>query len=123
MKRETIADHFETNKQKPSKFLEAWRDAVILIGPALFKLDCSIETITNRENMRPDFDAFLSAINVLSSGQQVFAIAVYQFFSDSDALKLCEQCDRQPVSVADIAMLDDKHRHIIIRLIESYTGW
>ena len=111
-------------EKRPPEFLAAWREAVELIGPALFKIKFeSVDTAMSKDALRPDFDAFTAAIGSMSSGQQIFAIAVYQFFSDTDALSLCEQCGLRHISMPEIANLSDHYRNIIIRLLNSYIGW
>ena len=121
---EELSDKIEHNKPRPDKFLAAWIDGVQLAGKHFFKVRSdTVESATDKDDLRPDLEAITSSLGVISPGERVFVLSMYQFFSDSTVRNLCVEYEFEFPTLADIANLDVSHRTVISRLIESYYGW
>ncbi|MGJ8586291.1 MAG: hypothetical protein ACSHXD_19550 [Marinosulfonomonas sp.] len=119
-----IAAEMERNQLNPQLFLDAWKDAVQLAGPHYFHVTCpSVSEAVDKQQLCPDMSAISSSLGVLSTGERVFLVSLYQFYCDSDAFSLCEEAGLQYPSLADIALLDRSRRSVLIKLIDSYSGW
>lgn len=121
---EELSDKIEQNMPRPEEFLEAWKDGVSLAGSNYFKIRSdSVESATDKDELRPDLEVITSCLGAISPGERVFLLSMYQFFSDSTVRDLCVEFGFEFPTLADIANLDFSHRTIISRLIDSYCGW
>lgn len=121
---EHIVHEMIKGDERSAQFLQAWIDGVDLIGTAHFRVRSeSAQSATDKNDLRPDFEIMKTTMQGLSGGQRRFLIAMCQFFSDSGTIDLCSQLSIDMPSMADLALLDDRHRSVLLRLLDSYTGW
>lgn len=122
---EALADEIEQNKPCPPEvFLAAWKDGVSLAGEHFFNIRSeSVSTATDRDELRPDLEKITASLGVLSPGERVFVLSLYQFFSDSTVRELCTEHGYDFPTLADIAILDAPRKAVITRLIHAYSGW
>lgn len=119
-----IANQIEQSRANTQHFLEAWQDAVRLVGTDLFNINTeSVEAATDKNQLTPNFEAVTRALGVMSGGERRFLIALYQFYNDRDILEYCREQEITTPSMSDLAILDDEHLSILTRLLHSYTGW
>ena len=119
-----VAIKMEYNHPIPGEFLAAWKDGVRLAGEHLFRIRSdSVESATDREDLRPDLEIITASLGAISPGERVFILSMYQFFSDSTVRDLCMEFGYDFPTLADIANLDIPRRTVITRLIDSYAGW
>lgn len=78
-----LANKMEYDRPIPGEFLAAWKDGVRLAGEHLFRVRSdSVESATDREDLRPDLDVITASLGGISPGERVFILSMYQFFSD-----------------------------------------
>jgi len=119
-----LANQVAKSKAKPLHFLEAWKDAIALIGESYFTITApSVQTATDKYQLVPDFAAITESLGVVSGGERRFLIALYQFYNDYDIVEYCKQHEIERPTMSDLALLDDDHLAILTRLLHSYTGW
>ena len=105
-------------------FLAAWKEGVVLAGERFFNVKSATpRAATDRDQLRPNLEMIQASLDVLSPGESVFLLSLYQFFSDSTVRDLCAESGVQMPSLVDIANLDTKRQSVITRLICSYGGW
>jgi len=115
------SEHAQT---KPPVFLDAWKNGIHLAGTRFFNVDCdSVGQATSVDQLRPDLDMVFQVISSLSTYEQVFILSMCQFYCDSDVRAYCDKHSLTVPALPDIANLDDKHRSVIVTLLNSYTGW
>ncbi len=122
---EELAKNIEQNIPcPPEEFLAAWKDGVSLAGEQLFTIRSeSVSAATNIDELRPDLEIITASLGVLSPGERVFVLSLYQFFCDATVRDLCAEYGFDVPTLADIANLDVSRRTIITRLIHTYNGW
>lgn len=121
---EQIAHEIELNRLSQTAFLDAWKDGIALIGETHFVItSSSVVEANDKFQLCPDFEILRQSLGVLSGGERRFLIGMCQFYSDSGVANLCHQLGINIPSLADLALLDEKHRSILVRLLNSYTGW
>ena len=119
-----FANECQRGRQRPVFFLEAWKEAVQLAGEQHVHVQAeAVDAATDKDQLRPDIDAIAESIGVLSDGERRFLLAIFQFFNDQALYDFCEERELTVPSLADLALLDDKHRQVITRLLHSYSGW
>lgn len=121
--RQKLIAQAENNKQNKDKFFRAWKDGISLLdqwGEVLFRGD--IESATDREELRPNWDSIDKSFDVLSTGEQIFVGAMYSFFNPSDGQDLLKRAGHENF-VDGISRLGYDHRSVIARLTTSHYGW
>lgn len=104
----------EEARTKRDGFLAAWREVVMLIGPAYFYGDP--KTATCVEVLAPREDAYERRLRTASSGERLFMLAAYQFYNDRKF--------KERPSLADLSASLDEHRvDVLLRLLKHYHGW
>ena len=105
-------------------FFEAWRKGVRIAG-ALYFGDGhagNVETAESKYDLAPNYDAVVSALGTLSSGEAVFLAAMYSFYNDNAGGKMLAQLDA-PGLAGISAHLDEARCRVIADLLVSYAGW
>ena len=78
---------------------------------------------TDKFQLAPDLAHVFDSAGVLSHYEQIFLMALCQFYCDSDTRAYCEDTGIAIPSLADIANLDPERLDVITRLMHSYSGW
>ena len=120
-----LAMRIEENRPRPpEEFLAAWQDGIRLAGEHLYQIQSdSVESATDRDQLRPDHEVIVASLGGMSPSQGVFVLSLDQFFSDSTVRDLCDELEYPFPSLTDIANLDAQYRSAILRLLSSYSGW
>lgn len=107
----------------PQAFFQAWQEGVQLIGPELFGNGTreGLDHAMSKWDLRPDLEAIIDAIGVMSAGEKVFLAAMVSFYNVEEGGALLRRVGVQ--GLADLGGLDLKRRKIIAALILNYTGW
>lgn len=107
----------------PQAFFQAWRQGVELIGTELFGDGTrqGLDRAMSKWDLRPDLEAIIDAIGVMSAGEKVFLAAMVSFYNVEEGGALLRRVGVQ--GLADLGGLDLKRRKIIAALILNYTGW
>jgi len=101
-----------------SKFVDAWRDAVELIGEQYFMLRAPLHECIDKWQMEPKVDLIRSRLSLFSTGEKIFVQAVIQFYNDRALPK------HDLPTMTDIsASLDMPRLKIVMRLMRHYGGW
>lgn len=105
-------------------FLDAWAKGVGLAGPRFFGDGTreQLDHFTSKNDLAPRYDDIVAALDILSSGEAAFLVAMYSFYN-SYATR--EMFDR--VGVTGLAKLsqrlDETRLRLIAELLVSYEGW
>lgn len=88
---------------------------VELVGSDYFQMtSASVAEATDKFQLRPDFGVIAHSLPALSGGQCRFMIAMCQFYSDSEIASICRNTGVDHPSLADLALLEDQHRAVIV---------
>lgn len=111
------------HRVRAQRFLEAWKRGAALIGTRFFEVKApSVESATDKNQLRPDWDLVEESIGVLSRGEAAFLAAMCSFFNAEWGQKLLE--DVGFPNICDIASkLDREHAEVIAELFLTYSGW
>lgn len=101
-----------------SKFVDAWRDAVALIGEQYFMLRAPLHECIDKWQMEPKVDMIRSNLGVFSTGEKIFVQAVIQFYND----RALPRHDL-PTMTDICTSLDAQRLKIVMRLMRHYGGW
>ncbi|CAN7803969.1 hypothetical protein [Paraburkholderia hospita] len=107
----------------PARFFEAWKQAVMLVGPVYFGDGTSeaVEKAKDKWALAPNGAVILDAFGVLSSGERKFLAALYTFYNSNDSVFLWEKAGIR--GFADLSGLDLVRRKLIAELLLTYVGW
>ena len=106
------------------RFLSAWKQAVLIIGPQYFHCDSTevVKSAKQREQLRPDHEAIERYLSVCSVGQGIFIGSVISFFNGDWGADICSGFGFS--GIGDIAnRLDLNELEIVVELMLSHTGW
>lgn len=121
---ESVLGMVDQSGPGPEYFLEAWKEGVEIAGQNFFIVKSgSVEGADDRDDLRPNLEVVESSIGVLSPGERVFILSMYQFFCASDVVRMCSETGIEFPTLTDVSYMDSKRRKVITRLIESYSGW
>ena len=99
-------------------------NGVRLAGESFIKVSSeTVEAATQIDQLRPDLEIVTASLDTQSPEERDFILSLCQFLSDSTLRNLCKHYGDPMPSLTDIAILDVKHRSVIIRLIDSYNSW
>jgi len=119
--RAKIMNHYANATER---FLAAWIQAIERIGPEYFEckgID-NFKEATDRDQIRPDWDAIEQRINVCSIGEGIFIGAVMSFFNGKWGAGICNCFGCH--GIGDAAnRLELGELEIVIELMSSHTGW
>lgn len=117
-----IVEAAELEKQKPAKFLKAWKQGIKLVGEEFFNITSTVDTATHIDELRPNKEMLEQNLYRLSTGQALFLAAMYSFFDSQDGQLFLEQLERP--NICDIASrLEKEYLEIILVLMANYHGW
>jgi len=119
--RTKVLNHYMNAKED---FLAAWIKAIERIGPDYFECEGieNFKLATDRDQIRPNWDAIEERINVCSIGEGVLIGAVMSFFNGKWGAGICHCFGYH--GIGDAAnRLDLDELTIIIELMSSHTGW
>ena len=107
----------------PYAFFDAWRRGVELVGPELFGTGTreGLKQAICKWDLRPNMDAIIDAIGVMSSGEKVFLAAMVSFYNAEEGGALLRRVG--VYGLADLGGLDLERRKIIAALMLNYSGW
>lgn len=121
---QAMIEESDREQARPPLFLDAWKDAVLLVGTQYFSVTCDyVATATDIDQLRPDVRMIFNALGPMSSHERTFMLCLCQLFCDNDTRSLCTDSQIPMPSLADMACMDDKHRDVVVRLLANYTGW
>lgn len=112
------------NIENEHDFLAAWKAAINVTGKLLYNVRSpSVEAATDKNDLRPDFDAIEQFIRT-TPGDHQFLIAVVQFFSYKGIEDICTELEIPMPNLTDLAWsLNADQKQILCRLINYYCGW
>lgn len=114
----------EREQAKPAAFLNAWKDAVLMVGAGYFSVTTdTVGQATHKEQLAPNLPHIFEVVGALSHYERVFMLSLCQFYCDSDVRDYCDEKGLTMPTLTDIADLDHKRLTVITRLMENYTGW
>jgi len=106
-----------------ARFLAAWKEAVIELGPDLFNVRSrSVEDAKHRDDLRPDPESIEHFIKS-TQGDHFFLFAVVSFFSYSMIENIFEDADKWMPKMPDYKYLTDAQRNILFTLIKNHEAW
>lgn len=121
------------SREAPAKFLKAWLKGVKIIGWEFFKhndplygpslpLAKSIEDVTNKWQVCPDYDFIHENIGVMSRGQAILLASMCSFYNSNWGGDLMRDVGINGLS--DISTrLDTDGAEVISELFINYNGW
>jgi len=125
MKEKDFAKRQETmerSKKAPSQFLEAWKQGVSLIGGKFFNQKNPLNTIKDKNELRPNHEYIHENIWVMSSGRKTLLALMCSFYNSSWGGDLMAEVGINGMS--DIsAKLDYESLDVVSELLTNYHGW
>lgn len=131
---ERIAAAREHAEVAPQRFLDAWKKGVGIIGKSYFKCETplssnqviepaeSLEAVTSKWQVCPDYDYIMEHIGVLSGGEAALLVTMCSFYNSGWGGDLMRECGLN--GMADVAAkLDLEETQIVAELLLYYTGW
>lgn len=119
-----LCRQMQRDEENPALFLAAWKAAVKIAGVQYFNvLSVGVDSATNRNQLRPNWEMIRETLDALSSGEATFLIALYQFYCASDIQTLCGEAGIPMPTLNEMACLDHDQINVICRLMQSYYGW
>jgi len=105
------------------RFLEAWKQGVLIAGESYFNITApGVAEATDKNQLRPDWNHIDAHIGYLSRGEAAFLAAMYSFFNSVDGQRLLEGVDFP--NICDLAAkLDPDRAEVIAELLMTYPGW
>lgn len=85
----------QSNSKASVRFLVAWKAAVLVLGsPLLFHCKTleEVKVASDREDIRPDYTAFLHFMESAPYSDRVYAASLYSFYNPSVAERWLERC-------------------------------
>lgn len=115
-------EEIEWGKQRPERFLAAWKRGVKLAGEGFFDVQGNVDLATDKNQLKPKWDVIKNNLHQISSGESAFLVALYQFYNASDGKELAEAIDC--TTLRDISVcLDKKRLEVIAELFINDGGW
>ncbi len=131
---EQIARAREHSEVAPQRFLDAWKKGVAVVGRSYFKCEtplladqvvkpaASLEEVTIKWQVSPDYEYILENIGVLSGGESALLATMCSFYNNEWGGDLMRECGLN--GMADVAAkLDMDETQIVADLLLYYTGW
>ncbi len=103
-------------------FLEAWKEAVTVIGPKFFGPG-TLQTATNKNHLRPDYKEINRVIRVFSGGERRFVVGAISFYNSTWAVELAKSVGEGPTLCDVTCHLNRDWVAILFRLAIHYRGW
>jgi len=103
------------------RFLDYWKQAVLLAGPKFFNITPQAVTKTNDINkLLPNYDKISVSVNIISPRDLQFLIAVCSFHNDQKTINLFGHVH----SFDDLfKVLDARRVAVLIGLTLTFRGW
>lgn len=120
---EHIARELAHADNAPAAFFDAWKQSVGIAGIQFFgaKTEEACRDALSRWDLCPDLALINDAIDVMSSGEQIFLAALVSFYNADEGGKLFNSIGFN--GLADFGTLDLTRRRLIATLILNYHGW
>lgn len=113
-----------------AEFLAAWKAAIKLQPKRFFPYFGvssveEIDAVADKDDLRPDHEIFDRTLGSISSGEALYLISLYSFFSDTDAKVMCERYNISFPTVGRLSnyFANDKKLVAIIELMRTFPGW
>jgi len=112
----------ERSAKAPSQFLEAWKQGVNIIGGKFFNQKNPLNTIKDKNELRPNYEYIHENIWVISSGQKALLALMCSFFNSSWGGDLMNEVGIK--SMSDVSTkLDYESLDVVTELLTNYHGW
>ena len=123
---ETLLQAQQRSQEANRRFLEAWKRAVVLIGPEYFQVDCeSVDDATDKWDLQPDVMALTEHVrSPISPGEKTFIGACCSFYNPETGQMLLGFAGDDRMNLCDIARtLDEERKAIVAELFLNDRGW
>lgn len=131
---EQRAKNMEHAEVAPQRFLDAWKKGVAIVGISYFKCETplladqvvepavSLDEVTTKWQVSPDYEYILENIGVLSGGEAALLATMCSFYNSEWGGELMREVGLN--GLADVsAKLDLEGNQIVADLLINYTGW
>ena len=109
--------------EKQSKFLEFWKEGVLVAGEQFFKVSSSsVSSATNKDQLPPNFNFIKETFGSLSHGEKIMLALLYSFYNPEEGQLFLIEANAANF-VDAISFLDDQRKKVILGLLANHSGW